>query len=94
MFALINASSPYLSLSNMEVFIAVIDDGAVLAAGPNVADTLYEAKHEKGTPRLVSKENMSFFLDKYCTVTIGKAGFTFVVAASSTAFSVDTPSLG
>lgn len=35
----------HLSLSNMEVLIAVIDDGAVLAAGSDVANTLYKEKH-------------------------------------------------
>lgn len=31
----------------MEVFVAVIDDGAVLAAGSDVANPLYEGIHEK-----------------------------------------------
>lgn len=35
-----NKQPPYLRLSNMEVLVAVIDDGAVLAAGSNVANTL------------------------------------------------------
>lgn len=31
---------PHLSLTNMEILVAVVDDGAVLAAGSDVANTL------------------------------------------------------
>lgn len=38
----------HLSLSNMEVFIAVVDDDIVLAAGSDVANALFiKGKHNK-----------------------------------------------
>lgn len=37
----------HLCLSNMEVLVAVIDDGTVLAAGSDVANTLHEGGSER-----------------------------------------------
>ena len=37
--------TPHLCLSNMKVLVAVIDDGAVLAAGSDVANALYKGTH-------------------------------------------------
>ncbi len=36
----------HLRLSNMEVLVAVVDDGTVLAAGADVANTLNEGSHD------------------------------------------------
>lgn len=41
----------YLSLANVEVLVAVVDDGTVLAVGSDVANTLREGKHEKTISR-------------------------------------------
>lgn len=86
----------HLSLSNMEVLVAVIDDGTVLAAGSDVANTLCVGEHDNQ-----QTANRLFFVINTCsTDAVGKPQRctsvlrTFVVAASSTAFSVDTPSLG
>lgn len=38
--------TPHLRLSNMKVLVAVIDDGAVLATGSDVANTLYRGTHD------------------------------------------------
>lgn len=46
----------HLSLSDMKVLVAVIDDGTVLAAGADVAHTLYEGKHNNQ-----NTANMLFF---------------------------------
>lgn len=77
----------YLGLSNMEVLVAIIDDGTVLTARSDVANTLcgdknYNHQTEKKGIKVPQKPVV------YASL------YTFVDAAISTAFSVDTPSLG
>lgn len=70
----------------MEVLVAAVDDGAVLAAGADVANTLCgdeEHKNER-TQKMLQLERVERVSPWH----------TLVYAAISTAFSVDTPSLG
>lgn len=58
----------HLSLSNMEVLVAVIDDGTVLAAGSDVANTLCVGEHDNQ-----QTANRLFFVINTCsTDAVGK----------------------
>lgn len=49
---LYKGNMPHLSLSNMEILIAVVDDGTVLATGSDIANTLF---CERKTQRFLRK---------------------------------------
>ncbi len=82
-----------LSLTNMEVLIAVVDDAVLWAACSNETQTLEQI--------IIYMSLYSFiFLCSESRVKclnhclLQSSISTFVLAASSTAFSVETPSLG
>lgn len=88
-------SGPDLGLAHLEVLIAVVDDGVFRAAGADEADTLAWGEPQRISQKTAGggtapSQQQGGSLSRHLL----PQGSTLVLAASSTAFSVDTPSLG